>query len=81
MAEDNFINKVAIDSCCSKEDKKDQHAASANTNPATSQIKNIAEEHKEEWNEHLDVLAALAILIVHPKSEGLPKALFGRTFF
>lgn len=64
MAEDNFTNKVSVDSCCSKEEKKKQPAASASADPAATQIKNLAEEHEEGWREHWDLLAALAILIV-----------------
>lgn len=64
MAEENIIMQIESDGCCSKEIPKKQTTASANTDPATHQIKNVVEEHEEGWREHWDLLVALAILIV-----------------
>ena len=61
MAEDNFTNKIEIDSRCCKEGTKHQPVLPANTDPATNQINNVVAEHKEGWKEHWDLLAALAI--------------------
>jgi Cd2+/Zn2+-exporting ATPase len=64
MAEHNFSDKVVIDTCCSKENPKKQPGAQDHAHPVTSQLKHVAGKHQEGWKEHLDLLAALAILIV-----------------
>jgi Zn2+/Cd2+-exporting ATPase len=64
MAEEKIIKNIESDGCCNKEIPKKQTASSTNTDPAISQIKNVAEEHKQGWKEHWDLLVALVILIV-----------------
>lgn len=60
MAQNNFTNKIAIDTCCSVEKAKQQPTAPVNKDPANSQIKNVAEEHEQGWKEHWEFISSIS---------------------